>query len=194
MPGREGPLRTRSNLADAIRPRPGVNDGRVRLAHRDGEKDKTWATRRSGEPDQNRLEVKLRSLARLVNWPSGRYRRHARSNSPTGAAMLPRRPHWGRPAMILLRPRKGALVPRRIVEDASTPPVTLAQLGTVIAVDVNAGHLGGAVLTRMATRSASRSPSTCHWRACLRAPGTGGCGPRSPASSPPPARTGPAPS
>jgi hypothetical protein len=33
-----------------------------------------------------------------------------------------------------------------------------------------------------------------HWRACRRAPGTGGCGPRSPASSPPPASTGPAPS
>jgi hypothetical protein len=34
----------------------------------------------------------------------------------------------------------------------------------------------------------------CRWRACHRAPGTGGCGPRSPASWSLPASTGPAPS
>ena len=51
-----------------------------------------------------------------------------------------------------------------------------------------------APLGRMATRPVCRTRSACRWRACPRAPGTGGCGARSPPSWPPPASTGRAPS
>jgi hypothetical protein len=164
----------------------------------DGEKDKTWGNETiRWNPDQNWLEIRLPTpLARLANRPSGRYRLScpvgftyrggdAAAQAATGAVRYD----------ISFDPARG-----RWYLDASwkTPPaapVTLARArqGSVVAVDVNAGHLAVAVLAPMATRPVSRAPSACHWRACRRAPGTGGCGLRSPASSPSPASTGPAP-
>jgi hypothetical protein len=117
----------------------------------DGEKDKTWGNETiRWNPDQNWLEIRLPTpLARLANRPSGRYRLScpvgftyrggdAAAQAATGAVRYD----------ISFDPARG-----RWYLDASwkTPPaapVTLARArqGSVVAVDVNAGHLAVAVL------------------------------------------------
>jgi hypothetical protein len=147
-------LRKRNGLADA-----GLTETQWRerwAASRlfitaDGEKDKTWGNETiRWNPDQNWLEIRLPTpLARLANRPSGRYRlscpvgftyrgSDAAAQAATGAIRYD----------ITFDPAR-----RRWYLDASwktpaTGPVTLAQArqGTVVAVDVNAGHLAVAVL------------------------------------------------
>ncbi|HME66697.1 MAG TPA: transposase, partial [Streptosporangiaceae bacterium] len=117
----------------------------------DGEKDKAWGNETiRWNPDQNWLEIRLPApLARLANRPHGRYRLSCpvqftyrggdvAAQAATGAIRYD----------IFLDPERG-----RWYLDASwkvppTGPVTLAQArqGTVVAVDVNAGHLAVAVL------------------------------------------------
>jgi hypothetical protein len=147
-------LRKRNSLADA-----GLTETQWRerwAASRlfitaDGEKDKTWGNETiRWNPDQNWLEIRLPTpLARLANRPGGRYRlscpveftyrgSDAAAQAATGAIRYD----------ITFDPAR-----RRWYLDASwktpaTGPVTLAQArqGTVVAVDVNAGHLAVAVL------------------------------------------------
>jgi hypothetical protein len=147
-------LRKRNSLADA-----GLTETQWRerwAASRlfitaDGEKDKTWGNETiRWNPDQNWLEIRLPApLARLANRPGGRYRlscpveftyrgSDAAAQAATGAIRYD----------ITFDPAR-----RRWYLDASwktpaTGPITLAQArqGTVVAVDVNAGHLAVAVL------------------------------------------------
>jgi IS605 OrfB family transposase len=147
-------LRKRHNLADA-----GMTETRWRerwaaarlFITADGEKDKTWGNETiRWNPDQEWLEIRLPApLARLANRPNGRYRLSCpveftyrggdvAAQAATGAVRYD----------ISLDPAR-----RRWYLDASwkTPaiqPITLAQAraGTVVAVDVNAGHLAVAVL------------------------------------------------
>jgi hypothetical protein len=147
-------LRKRNSLADA-----GLTETQWRerwAASRlfitaDGEKDKTWGNETiRWNPDQNWLEIRLPTpLARLANRPGGRYRLScpveftyrggdAAAQAATGAIRYD----------ITFDPAR-----RRWYLDASwktpaTDPITLAQArqGTVVAVDVNAGHLAVAVL------------------------------------------------
>jgi hypothetical protein len=67
------------------------------------------------------------------------------------------------------------------------PAVTLEELqaGTVVAVDVNAGHLDAAVITADGNDAGTRSRSRSNWPRCPQPPATDGSAPPSPASSPP---------
>jgi hypothetical protein len=195
-------LRTRHNLADA-----GLTETRWRerwAASRlfltaDGEKDKTWGNETiRWNPDQNWLEIRLPTpLARLANQPHARYRLSCSADftyrrgdvaaqAATGAIRYD----------ICLDPARGRWYLHASWKTPPTRPTTLAQArqGAVVAVDVNAGTSPWRCWTPTATRQVSPTPSACPRRASRRAPGTGGCGPRSPPSWPPPASTGPAPS
>jgi hypothetical protein len=147
-------LRKRNSLADA-----GLTETQWRerweasrlFLTADGEKDKAWGNETiRWNPDQNWLEIRLPTpQARLANRPSGRYRLSCpvgftyrggdvAAQAATGAVCYD----------ISLDPARG-----RWYLDASwkTPPVapvTLARArqGSVVAVDVNAGHLAVAVL------------------------------------------------
>ena len=147
-------LRKRDNLADA-----GLTETRWRerwAASRlfltaDGEKDKTWGNETiRWNPDQNWLEIRLPApLARLANRPNGRYRLSCpvqftyrsgdvAAQAATGAVRYD----------ISLDPARGRWYLGASWKTPAIEPVTLAQArqGTVVAVDVNAGHLAVAVL------------------------------------------------
>ncbi|HEX2743299.1 MAG TPA: hypothetical protein VHN16_02715 [Streptosporangiaceae bacterium] len=147
-------LRKRNNLADA-----GLTQEQWRAQREsarmflkaDGEKDKAWGNERiRWNPDEEWLEVRLPApLTHLANRPHGRYR----LSCPAGFAY--------RGGDVAAQAATGAVrydisydpARGRWYLDASrkTPqaaPITLAQArqGTVVAVDVNAGHLAVAVL------------------------------------------------
>ncbi len=147
-------LRTRNNLADA-----GLTETRWRerwAASRlfltaDGEKDKTWGNETiRWNPDQNWLEIRLPApLARLANRPNGRYRLSCpveftyrggdvAAQAATGAVRYD----------ISLDPARGRWYLDASWKTPAIEPITLAQArqGTVVAVDLNAGHLAVAVL------------------------------------------------
>jgi hypothetical protein len=147
-------LRKRCNLADT-----GLTETQWRgrwAASRlfltaDGEKDKTWGNETiRWNPDQNWLEIRLPTpLARLANRPSGRYRLScpvgftyrggdAAAQAATGAVRYD----------ISLDPAQGRWYLDASWKTPAIEPITLAQArqGTVVAVDVNAGHLAVAVL------------------------------------------------
>ena len=149
-------LRKRNNLADA-----GLTETQWRerwAASRlfltaDGEKDKTWGNETiRWNPDQNWLEIRLPTpLARLANRPRGRYRLSCpveftyrggdvAAQAATGAIRYD----------ISLDPARGRWYLDASWKTPPTQPLTLAQArqGTVVAVDVNAGHLAVAVLDR----------------------------------------------
>jgi IS605 OrfB family transposase len=149
-------LRKRNRLADA-----GLTETQWRerweasrlFLTADGEKDKVWGNETiRWNPDQSWLEIRLPTpLARLANRPSGRYRLacpvaftyrggDVAGQAATGAVRYD----------IWLDPTR-----RRWYLDASwkTPalaPVTLVQARqrSVVAVDLNAGHLAVALLDR----------------------------------------------
>jgi hypothetical protein len=148
-------LRKRGNLADA-----GLSEEQWRAQWEsarlfltaDGEKDKTWGNETiRWNPDQGWLEIRLPApLARLANRPHGRYRLSVpvrfgyrggdvAAQAATGAIRYdicydPARDRWYLDASW---------------KTPAAEPVTLAQArqGTVVAVDLNAGHLAVAVLT-----------------------------------------------
>lgn len=147
-------LRKRNNLADA-----GLTETRWRelwAASRlfltaDGEKGKTWGNETiRWNPHQNWLEIRLPTpLARLANRPGGRYRLSCpvgftyrggdvAAQAATGAVRYD----------ISLDPARGRWYLDASWKTPPTGPITLAQArqGTVVAVDVNAGHLAVAVL------------------------------------------------
>jgi IS605 OrfB family transposase len=147
-------LHKRNNLADA-----GLTETRWRerwAASRlfitaDGEKDKTWGNETiRWNPDQNWLEIRLPApLARLANRPNGRYRLSCpaeftyrggdvAAQTATGAVRYD----------ISLDPARGRWYLDASWKTPAIEPITLAQArqGTVVAVDVNAGHLAVAVL------------------------------------------------
>jgi hypothetical protein len=147
-------LHKRNNLADA-----GLTETRWRerwAASRlfitaDGEKDKTWGNETiRWNPDQNWLEIRLPApLARLANRPNGRYRLSCpaeftyrggdvAAQAATGAVRYD----------ISLDPARGRWYLDASWKTPAIEPITLAQArqGTVVAVDVNAGHLAVAVL------------------------------------------------
>ena len=147
-------LHKRCNLADA-----GLTETQWRerwAASRlfltaDGEKDKTWGNETiRWNPDQNWLEIRLPTpLARLANRPHGRYRLScpveftyrggdAAAQAATGAVRYD----------ISLDPARGRWYLDASWKTPAIEPITLAQArqGTVVAVDVNAGHLAVAVL------------------------------------------------
>ena len=87
----------------------------------DGEKAKVWGNETiRWNPGESWLQIRLPTpLAHLANRPGGRYRGPARSRSPTGAATLPCQASTGAVRYdIWLLPHPGALVPRRVVEEA----------------------------------------------------------------------------
>ena len=147
-------LRKRNNLADA-----GLTETRWRerwaaarlFITADGEKDKTWGNETiRWNPDQNCLEIRLPTpLARLANRPSGRYRLSCpveftyrggdvAAQAATGAIRYD----------ISLDPVRGRWYLDALWKTPATGPITLEQArqGSVVAVDVNAGHLAVAVL------------------------------------------------
>jgi IS605 OrfB family transposase len=147
-------LRKRNNLADA-----GLTETRWRelwaaarlFLTADGEKDKTWGNETvRWNPDQNWLEIRLPTpLARLANRPGGRYRLSCPVEFPYRGGDVAAQAATGAVRYdISFDPAR-----RRWYLDASwktpaTEPITLAQArqGTVVAVDLNAGHLAVAVL------------------------------------------------
>lgn len=147
-------LRKRNNLADA-----GLTEAQWRerwAASRlfltaDGEKDKTWGNETiRWNPGQNWLEIRLPTpLARLANRPHGRYRLSCpvgftyrggdvAAQAATGAVRYD----------IWLDPTRGRWYLDASWKTPATEPITLARArqGSVVAVDVNAGHLAVAVL------------------------------------------------
>jgi len=194
-------LRTRNSLAEA-----GLSESQWRerwAASRlfltaDGEKDKTWGNETiRWNPGQHWLEIRLPTpLARLANRPRGRYRLSCpvgftyrggdvAAQAATGAVRYD----------ISLDPARGRWYLDASWKRPATAPVTLAQArqGTVVAVDVNAGHLAVAVLDPAGNQAGVPYTIGLPLAACRPAPGTGSCEPRSAASFPPPASTGPAP-
>jgi hypothetical protein len=164
-------LRMRHNLADA-----GLTETRWRerwAASRlfltaDGEKDKTWGNETiRWNPDQNWLEIRLPApLARLANRPSGRYRLSCPVEFPyRGGDVATQAATAAIRYDISWDPARGRWYLDASWKTPATPPVTLAQArqGTVIAVDVNAGHLAVAVLDPEGPdgpRQATRRPKT----------------------------------
>ncbi len=147
-------MHRRNNLADAgltgAQWRAQWESARLFLTA-DGEKDKTWGNETiRWNPDQNWLEIRLPTpLARLANRPSRSYRLSCpveftyrggdvAAQAATGAVRYD----------ISLDPARGRWYLDASWKTPVTEPVTLAQArrGTVVAVDVNAGHLAVAVL------------------------------------------------
>jgi IS605 OrfB family transposase len=154
VPGREKPVAQANSLAGA-----GLTETQWRerwAASRlfltaDGEKDKAWGNETiRWNPDQNWLEIRLPApLACLANRPSGRYRLSCpvgftyrggdvAAQAATGAVRYD----------ISLDPARGRWYLDASWKTPATGPITLAQARqrTVVAVDVNAGHLAVAVL------------------------------------------------
>jgi hypothetical protein len=153
-------LRKRNNLAGAGLTETGWRErwaaSRLFLTA-DGEKDKTWGNETiRWNPDQNWLEIRLPApLARLANQPHGRYRLSCpagftyrggdvAAQAATGAIRYD----------ISLDPARGRWYLDASWKTPPTGPITLAQArqGSVVAVDVNAGHLAVAVLDRDGNR------------------------------------------
>jgi IS605 OrfB family transposase len=147
-------LRQRNNLADA-----GLTETQWRqrwAASRlfltaDGEKDKTWGNETiRWNPDQNWLEITLPApLARLANRPGGRYRLSCPAEFPYRGGDVAAQAATGAVRYdIALDPARGRWYLGASWKTPPTGPLTLAQArqGTVVAVDVNAGHLAVAVL------------------------------------------------
>src|SRR6266851_4417862 len=147
-------LHKRNHLADA-----GLTETRWRerwaaarlFITADGEKDKTWGNETiRWNPDQKWLEIRLPApLSGLANRPSGRYRLSCpveftyrggdvAAQAATGAVRYD----------ICLDPARGRWYLDASWKTPAIEPITLAQArqGTVVAVDVNAGHLAVAVL------------------------------------------------
>jgi len=148
-------MHRRNNLADA-----GLSEAQWRAQWEsarlfltaDGEKDKTWGNETiRWNPDQDWLEIRLPApLARLANRPHGRYRLSVpvqfgyrggdvAAQAATGAVRYD----------ISYDPARGRWYLDASWKTPATEPITLAQArqGTVVAVDLNAGHLAVAVLT-----------------------------------------------
>jgi hypothetical protein len=153
-------LRTRNNLAAAdlseTRWRERWAASRLFITA-DGEKDKTWGNETiRWNPDQNWLEIRLPApLAHLANRPHGRYRLSCpveftyrggdvAAQAATGAIRYD----------ISLDPARGRWYLHASWKTPPVEPITLAQArrGTVVAVDLNAGHLAVAVLDRDGNR------------------------------------------
>ena len=148
-------MHRRNNLADA-----GLSEAQWRAQWEsarlfltaDGEKDKRWGNETiRWNPDQDWLEIRLPApLARLANRPHGRYRLSVpvqfgyrggdvAAQAATGAVRYD----------ISYDPARGRWYLDASWKTPATEPITLAQArqGTVVAVDLNAGHLAVAVLT-----------------------------------------------
>jgi IS605 OrfB family transposase len=146
--------RKRNNLADA-----GLTETRWReqweasrlFLTADGEKDKTWGNETiRWNPDENWLEIRLPTpLARLANRPHGRYRLSCPVQFTYRAGDVAAQAATGTVRYdISLDPGRGRWYLDASWKTPAIEPVTLTQArqGTVVAVDVNAGHLAVAVL------------------------------------------------
>ena len=154
MPGREKPAAQAEQAGDA-----GLTETQWRerweasrlFLTADGEKDKVWGNETiRWNPGQNWLEIRLPTpLAHLANRPSGRYRLSCpvaftyrggdvAAQAATGAVRYD----------ICLDPARGRWYLDASWKTPAIAPVTLAQArqGSVVAVDLNAGHLAVAVL------------------------------------------------
>jgi hypothetical protein len=153
-------LRTRDNLTAA-----GLTETRWRqrwAASRlfltaDGEKDKAWGNETiRWNPDQNWLEIRLPApLAHLANRPGGRYRLSCLVQFPYRGGDVAAQAATGAIRYdISLDPARGRRYLHASWKTPATEPLTLAaaRQGTVVAVDVNAGHLAVAVLDRDGNR------------------------------------------
>ena len=154
--GGKAVLRTRHHLADA-----GLTETAWRerwAASRlfltaDGEKDKTWGNETiRWNPDQNWLEIKLPTpLAHLANRPHGRYRLSCSVQFPYRGGDVAAQAATGAIRYdISLDPARGRWYLDASWKRPPAGPVTLAaaRQGSVVAVDLNAGHLAVAVLDR----------------------------------------------
>ena len=153
-------LRKRNNLADAGLTETGWRErwaaSRLFLTA-DGEKDKTWGNETiRWNPDQNWLEIRLPPpLARLANRPHGRYLLSCLVDFTYRGADVAAQAATGPIRYdICLDPARGRWYLDASWKTPPTRPITLAQArqGSVVAVDVNAGHLAVAVLDRDGNR------------------------------------------
>src|SRR5260370_19396020 len=117
----------------------------------DGEKDKTWGNETvRWNPDENWLEIRLPTpLARLANRPSGRYRLSCSVEFPYRGDDVAAQTATGAVRYdISLDPARSGWYLDASWKTPAIELITLAQArqGTVVAVDVNVGHLAVAVL------------------------------------------------
>jgi IS605 OrfB family transposase len=117
----------------------------------DGEKDKAWGNETiRWNPDHKSLEIKLPApLARLANRPMGRYRLSCPAGfSYRGGDVAAQAATGAVRYDISFDPARGRWYLDASWKTPAAEPVTLAQArqGSVVAVDVNAGHLAVAVL------------------------------------------------
>jgi hypothetical protein len=148
-------MHKRCNLADA-----GLTEAQWRerweatrlFLTADAEKDKTWGNETiRWNPDEDWLEIKVPApLARLANRPHGRYRLSCPVQFPYRGGDVAAQAATGAVRYdISLDPATGRWYLDASWKTPVTEPITLAQArqGTVVAVDLNAGHLAVAVLT-----------------------------------------------
>jgi IS605 OrfB family transposase len=147
-------MRARLSLADA-----GLTEGRWReeweagrlFLTADGEVAKPWGNETIRvNPDEGWLELKLPApLAGLANRPSGRYRLACPAEFSYRAGEVAAQAASGAVRYdISTDPETGRWYCDASWKKASAPEATLEELqaGTVVAVDVNAGHLDAAVI------------------------------------------------
>ena len=157
--------RKRNNLADAGLTEAQWESARLFLTA-DGEKDKTWGNETiRWNPDQGWLEIRLPApLARLANRPHGRYRLSCPVGFPYRGGDVAAQAATGAIRYdISYDPARGRWYLDASWKTPAVEPVTLAQArqGTVVAVDLNAGHLAVAVLTPDGNQAGTRTPSAC---------------------------------
>jgi hypothetical protein len=154
-------LRMRNSLAEAGLTETGWRErwaaSRLFLTA-DGDKGKTWGNETiRWNPDQNWLEIRLPApLARLANQPHGRYRLSCRAGFTYRGGDVAAQAATGAIRYdICLDPARGRWYLDASWKTPPTRPITLAQArqGSVVAVDVNAGHLAVAVLDRHGNRA-----------------------------------------
>jgi IS605 OrfB family transposase len=147
-------LRKRNNLADAgltqEQWREQWDASRMFLTA-DGEKDKAWGNETiRWNPDEEWLEVRLPApLTHLANRPHGRYRLSCPVGFPYRGGDVAAQAATGAVRYdISYDPARGRWYLDASWKTPQAAPITLAQArqGTVVAVDVNAGHLAVAVL------------------------------------------------
>jgi hypothetical protein len=199
-------LHKRNNLATAGKSGAGLSTEQWRgqwqaarlFVTADGEKDKAWGNETiRWHPDQGWLEIKLPApLSHLANRPHGRYRLcgsvafgyrgdEVAAQAATGAIRYDISFDAGRGRWYLDASWKTAPI----------PPPTLDQLrqASVVAVDLNVGHLAVAGLDPHGNSIGTRKPSRWTLPDCHRRPATGACVPRSPPSWLPPTAAAPTP-
>jgi IS605 OrfB family transposase len=148
-------MRARLNLAGA-----GLTEGQWRqrweadrlFITADGEKDKAWGNETIRvNYDEGWLELKLPApLAGLANRPHGRYRLTCPAEFSYRAGEVAAQAASGAVRYdVSTDPETGRWYLDASWKKASAPAATLQELqaGTVVAVDVNAGHLDAAVIT-----------------------------------------------